>query len=118
MPKRTPRRAAKGRAGREVEYVIGKGTSRLLEARVDKTAIRLYVNGPAMLVGSARVLTSLDFADGATYQAWQRLANALTCTFPALIGRFAKVMVYVPTALRVAVIAPPAELYERSGLGE
>jgi hypothetical protein len=80
MPKRQARRPQKHRGGREIECVVGKGTSRLLEARVDKTAIRLYVNGPAMLVGSARVLTSLDFADGATYQAWQRLANALTCT--------------------------------------
>jgi hypothetical protein len=80
MAKRNAHRAAKRHAGREIEYVIGKGTSRLLEARVEKTAIRLYVNGPAMLVGSARILTSLDFADGATYQAWQRLADALTCT--------------------------------------
>ena len=33
-----------------------------------------------MLYGSARMLSSLDMADGATFQAWSRLAAALTCT--------------------------------------
>ena len=63
-----------------IQYLLGKGTSRLLNARVDKEEIHLIVNGPAMLYGSARLLTSLDMADGATFQAWTRLAAALTCT--------------------------------------
>ena len=63
-----------------VEYVLGKGTSRLLNARVDSEDIRLLVNGPAMLYGSCRLLTSLDAADGATFQAWKVLAASLRCT--------------------------------------
>ena len=63
-----------------VEYLLGKGTSRLLNARVDKEEIHLFVNGPAMLYGSVRLLTSLDMADGATFQAWTKLAASLTCT--------------------------------------
>src|SRR5262245_51597225 len=63
-----------------VEYLLGKGTSRLLNARVNRNEIHLIVNGPAMLYGSGRLLTSLDMADGATFDAWTRLAAALTCT--------------------------------------
>ena len=63
-----------------VEYVLAKGTSRLLDARIGRKEIHLYVNGPAMLFGSARILTSLEMPDGATYQAWKKLATALTCT--------------------------------------
>jgi hypothetical protein len=66
--------------GKIVEYVLGKGTSRLLNARVDSEEIRLLVNGPAMLYGSCRLLTSLDAADGATFQAWKVLASSLRCT--------------------------------------
>jgi hypothetical protein len=62
------------------EYLLGKGTSRLLDARVDSEEIRLLVNGPAMLYGTCRLLTSLDAADGATFQAWTKLAAALQCT--------------------------------------
>ncbi len=69
------RRAAKSR----VEYILGKGTSRLLDVRVNTAEIRLLVNGPTMLYGSCRLLTSLDAADGATFQAWTALARALTC---------------------------------------
>lgn len=63
-----------------VEYLLGRGTSRLLDARVKGEEIHLLVNGPAMLYGSARLLTSLEVADGATFHAWTRLAAALTCT--------------------------------------
>ncbi len=63
-----------------IEYVLGKGTSRLLNARIDKEEIHLIVNGPAMLYDQVRILTSLDMADGATFQAWTRLANGLSCT--------------------------------------
>lgn len=63
-----------------VEYLLTKGCSRLMDARVGRKEIRLYVNGPAMLFGSARILTSLDMPAGATHQAWKRLAAALTCT--------------------------------------
>ena len=63
-----------------VEYLLGKGTSRLLDARVDSEEIRLLVNGPAMLYCSCRLLASLDAADGATFQAWKKLAAALKCT--------------------------------------
>src|SRR5262245_32731134 len=63
-----------------VEYLLGKGTSRLLNARVNRNEIHLFVNGPAMLYGSGRLLTSLDMAEGATFHAWTRLAAALTCT--------------------------------------
>ena len=63
-----------------IEYLLGKGTSRLLNARVNRTEIHLLVNGPAMLYGTARLLTSLDMADGATFHAWGRLAASLTCT--------------------------------------
>jgi hypothetical protein len=59
---------------------MGKGTSRLLNARVDTNEIRLLVNGPTMLYGTCRLLTSLDAADGATFQAWTALAAAMTCT--------------------------------------
>jgi hypothetical protein len=67
-------------ARKPLEYVLGKGTSRLLNARVDTGEIRLLVNGPTMLYGSCRLLTSLDAADGATFQAWNVLGAALTCT--------------------------------------
>jgi hypothetical protein len=63
-----------------VVYLLGKGTSRLLNARVDRAEIHLLVNGPAMLYGSARLLCSLDMADGATFHSWSRLAATLTCT--------------------------------------
>ena len=59
---------------------MGKGTSRLLNARVETNEIRLLVNGPTMLYGTCRLLTSLDAADGATFQAWTALAAAITCT--------------------------------------
>ena len=61
-------------------YLLGKGTSRLLNARVARREIRLRVNGPAMLYAEARLLVSLDLADGATFAAWTELAAALTCT--------------------------------------
>jgi hypothetical protein len=64
----------------QVVYLLGKGTSRLLDARVNREEIHLLVNGPAMLYGSGRLLTSLDMVDGATFHAWTRLAAALTCT--------------------------------------
>ena len=63
-----------------VEYVLTRGSSRLMDARVGRKEIRLYVNGPAMLFGSARMLTSLDMPGGATYRAWKKLAASLTCT--------------------------------------
>lgn len=63
-----------------VVYLLGKGTSRLLNARVNREEIHLLVNGPTMLYSSGRLLTSLDMADGATFHAWTRLATALTCT--------------------------------------
>jgi hypothetical protein len=47
---------------------------------VNSHEIRLLVNGPAMLYGSCRLLASLDAADGATFQAWTKLAAALKCT--------------------------------------
>ncbi len=62
------------------EYVLTKGSSRLMDARIARKEIRLYVNGPAMLFGSARILTSLDMPGGATHQAWKKLAASLTCT--------------------------------------
>ncbi|MBM3737339.1 MAG: hypothetical protein FJW39_16280 [Acidobacteria bacterium] len=65
---------------KHVEYVLSKGSSRLLNARVDKEEIWLFVNGPAMLFGSARMLTSLDMPGGATFQAWKKLAASLSCT--------------------------------------
>ena len=68
------------RTAQSVEYILGKGTSRLLNARVDSHEIRLLVNGPTMLYGSCRLLTSLDAAEGATFQAWNTLARSLTCT--------------------------------------
>lgn len=72
-------RAAKSPPSRVV-YLLGKGTSRLLDSRVNREEIHLLVNGPAMLYGSVRLLTSLDMAEGATFHAWTRLAAALTCT--------------------------------------
>jgi hypothetical protein len=72
--------ARKRKAPTAVEYILGKGTSRLLDARVDREEIHLLVNGPAMLYGSCRLLTSLDAADGATFQAWTALCEALSCT--------------------------------------
>lgn len=63
-----------------VEYLLGKATPRLLDARVNREEIHLLVNGPGMLYGSGRLLTSLDMVDGATFHAWTRLAAALTCT--------------------------------------
>lgn len=78
--KSTKRRKAKPVKADCVDYVLARGSSRLLNARVGRKEIRLYVNGPAMLFGSARILTSLDMPAGATHQAWKRLAAALTCT--------------------------------------
>ena len=72
-------RGAKSPPSRVV-YLLGKGTSRLLDARVNREELHLFVNGPAMLYGSGRLLTSLDMTDGATFHAWTRLAAALTCT--------------------------------------
>ncbi|HKA06821.1 MAG TPA: hypothetical protein VKD71_06150 [Gemmataceae bacterium] len=63
-----------------VVYLLGKGTSQVLDARVNREEIHLLVNGPGMLYGSGRLLTSLDMVDGATFQAWTQLAAALTCT--------------------------------------
>ena len=81
MAKTLPRRAKRpSRRFTPVEYLLGKGTSRLLDARVNSDEIRLLVNGPTMLYGACRLLTSLDAADGATFQAWNRLAAALACT--------------------------------------
>jgi hypothetical protein len=79
---KTPSRRARTPSRRltPVEYVLGKGTSRLLDARVNSDEIRLLVNGPTMLYGTCRLLTSLDAADGATFQAWNQLAAALVCT--------------------------------------
>jgi hypothetical protein len=68
------------RTFKPIEYIMGKGTSRLLNARVETNEIRLLVNGPTMLYGTCRLLTSLDAADGATFQAWTALAAAMTCT--------------------------------------
>lgn len=64
----------------KVVYLLGKGTSRLLNARVNREEIHLLVNGPTMLYSSGRLLSSLDMAEGATFHAWTRLAAALTCT--------------------------------------
>lgn len=72
-------RVAKSPPSRIV-HLLGKGTSRLLNARVNREEIHLLVNGPAMLYGSGRLLTSLDMVDGATFHAWTRLAASLTCT--------------------------------------
>lgn len=63
-----------------VVYLLGKGTSRLLNARVNREEIHLLVNGPAMLYGAGRILVSLDFIEGATFHSWTRLARSLTCT--------------------------------------
>ncbi len=63
-----------------VAYLLGKGTSRLLDVRVWVQEVHLLVNGPDMLYGSARILVSLDMTQGATFQAWTRLAAALSCT--------------------------------------
>ncbi len=63
-----------------VAYLLGKGTSRLLNVRVWQEEIHLLVNGPDMLYGSGRILTSLDVVGGAGFQAWTQLAAALTCT--------------------------------------
>ncbi len=71
--------AAKSPAS-QVVYLLGKGTSRLLNARVNREEIHLLVNGPGMLYGSGRLLTSLDMVEGATFHAWTRLAAALKCT--------------------------------------
>jgi hypothetical protein len=78
-PARTSQRATQ-RRGKPIEYILGKGTSRLLDVRVNADEIRLLVNGPTMLYGACRLLTSLDAAAGATFQAWNDLAGALTCT--------------------------------------
>ena len=50
-------RAAKSPPSRVV-YLLGKGTSRLLDARVNREEIHLLVNGPAML----RLWTFIDVA--------------------------------------------------------
>ena len=81
MATRTPKRSGRRkRTFKPIEYIMGKGTSRLLNARVETNEIRLLVNGPTMLYGTCRLLTSLDAADGATFQAWTALAAAMTCT--------------------------------------
>jgi hypothetical protein len=79
-PRPRSRQSPGRRTFKPIEYILGKGTSRLLNARVDSDEIRLLVNGPTMLYGSCRLLTSLDAADGATFQAWNTLAGALICT--------------------------------------
>ncbi|MEM9174028.1 MAG: hypothetical protein AAGC67_02250 [Myxococcota bacterium] len=64
----------------QVAYTLGKGTPRILDIRLDREEVALHVNGAGMLYSSARVLTSLDLEDGATFQAWKKLASALKCT--------------------------------------
>lgn len=81
-----------------VEYVLGKGTPRLLDARVDKEEIRLLVNGPAMLYGSCQLLTSLDAGDGATFHAWNKLAASFTCTSHCGANGKTKIPVVVQTS--------------------
>lgn len=83
-------RGAKSPPSRVV-YLLGKGTSRLLNARVNREEIHLLVNGPAMLYGFGRLLTSLDMVDGATFHAWTRLAAALKCT--SYCGRNGKTVI-------------------------
>lgn len=61
-------------------YNLHKGTPRLLNIRVTRQEIHLHVNGPGMLYGTVRILTSLDMEDGASFHAWVRLAKALKCT--------------------------------------
>lgn len=72
--------SAKKSGPRHVTYLLAKGTPRLLNARVNREEIHLLVNGPQMLYSFARLLTSLDMTDGATFQAWQKLSSALKCT--------------------------------------
>ena len=104
--KSTRGRATAKRTGpKVVEYLLGKGTSRLLDARVDSEEIRLLVNGPAMLYGSCRLLTSLDAADGATFQAWKALAASLKCT--SLCGLNGKTD--IPVVVHTSRIGPCIE---------
>ncbi|ODB95109.1 hypothetical protein A3197_17235 [Candidatus Thiodiazotropha endoloripes] len=64
----------------QVLYNLHKGTPQLLNARVTRQEIHLHVNGPGMLYGAVRLLTSLDMEDGASFHAWTRLAKTLKCT--------------------------------------
>lgn len=63
----------------EVGYLLGLGTPQVLDARVNREEIRLFVNGPGMHYGKAKILTSLDVMDGATHAAWTKLSKLLTC---------------------------------------
>ena len=63
-----------------VVYLLGQGTSQVLDARVDREEIRLLVNGPGMHYGNVKILTSLDVMEGATHKAWTKLGKSLTCT--------------------------------------
>jgi hypothetical protein len=89
---------ARKKAAYRVEYLLGKGTSRLLDARVKSPELRLLVNGPAMLYGSCRLLTSLDAGDGATFQAWTALAASLECTSRCGLNGITDIPVVVETS--------------------
>ena len=64
----------------QIDYTFWKGGASLYEARVNRQQIRLFVNGPGMLFGRARLLATLAAEDGATAQNWKKLAAALKCT--------------------------------------
>jgi hypothetical protein len=65
-------------------YVIGHGGPTLLDLRLDASEVRILLNGPGMLVGKLRLLTSVDASAGATHANLAALAGELRCV--ALCG--------------------------------
>jgi hypothetical protein len=60
-----------------ITYVLGKGAPGLLNLRVSAYRVHVVVNGPGMLYGRMRLLTSLGLHDGCTFARPSALASAL-----------------------------------------
>ena len=68
---------AKSTKSQIVEYVLNKGSSRLLNARVERRRNPPLRQRPSHAVRFGVSLTSLDLPSGATHAAWTKLAATL-----------------------------------------
>ncbi|HEU4406502.1 MAG TPA: hypothetical protein VFS43_14650 [Polyangiaceae bacterium] len=60
-----------------ITYILGKGAPGLLNLRLPVYRAHILVNGPVMLYGRMRLLTSLGLHDGSTFARLSALASAL-----------------------------------------
>ena len=70
--------ARRQRAKKSLPYLLTEGGPNLFDVRLPVSEIRFAINGPGMLFEKLQLLTSLDASDGATPEAYQELAAALS----------------------------------------